>query len=161
MQKCVESDFVCLPKANSTCLFRYGVVDKPMYINVVRDPIERLVSYYYFLRFGDDYRPGLRRRKQGDKKVFISSSSVFWFLCTHMCDSWLGFIFQTFDECVASGGSDCAPEKLWLQIPFFCGHHSECWWVCHHWEVPDLKLQLLMPTLPTKRLDHQHFYSQV
>jgi hypothetical protein len=26
--------------------------------------------------------------------------------------------FQTFDECVASGGPDCAAEKLWLQIPF-------------------------------------------
>ncbi len=105
-----------------------------MYINVVRDPIERLVSYYYFLRFGDDYRPNLRRRKQGDKKVFITSlsaplSNIYSMarsLPAHKCMIIISVVRQTFDECVSSGGSDCAPEKLWLQIPFFCGHHSEC-----------------------------------
>ncbi|XP_024278203.1 heparan sulfate 2-O-sulfotransferase 1 [Oncorhynchus tshawytscha] len=96
---------------------KYGVRGKPVYINVVRDPIQRLVSYYYFLRFGDDYRPGLRRRKQGDKK--------------------------TFDECVSAGGSDCASEKLWLQIPFFCGHYSECWNVGSRWALDQAKYNLL------------------
>ncbi|XP_029938715.1 heparan sulfate 2-O-sulfotransferase 1 isoform X1 [Salarias fasciatus] len=96
---------------------KYGVKDKPLYINVVRDPIERLVSYYYFLRSGDDYRRGLRRRKQGDK--------------------------QTFDECVSSGGPDCKPEKLWMQIPFFCGHVSECWNVGSRWALEQAKYNLM------------------
>lgn len=108
-------------------ILRYGVKDKPMYINVVRDPIERLVSYYYFLRFGDDYRPGLRRRKQGDKKVFRALQASSCFAYPRFLFAHASVAFQTFDECVSSGGSDCAPEKLWLQIPFFCGHHSECW----------------------------------
>lgn len=130
-------------------LFRYGVKGKPLYINVVRDPIERLVSYYYFLRFGDDYRPGLRRRKQGDKKVlllqlasFSNTHFVAWAVfCLDNTITSVSIVFQTFDECVSSGGSDCAPEKLWLQIPFFCGHYSECWWVGCTWQ-PDHSLSL-------------------
>ncbi|CAN9500815.1 unnamed protein product [Ophioblennius macclurei] len=96
---------------------KYGVKDKPLYINVVRDPIERLVSYYYFLRSGDDYRPNVQRWRQGDK--------------------------QTFDECVSLGGSDCQPEKLWMQIPFFCGHVSECWNVGSRWALEQAKYNLM------------------
>lgn len=88
-------------------MFRYGVKGKPMYINVVRDPIERLVSYYYFLRFGDDYRPGLRRRKQGDRKVFIQNSPVKWNCCLS------------------------APKRMTA-----CSCRlSDLWWVCVIWRV--------------------------
>ena len=36
-------------------------------------------------------------------------------------------VCQSFDECVANDGLDCSPKDLWLQIPFFCGQHAECW----------------------------------
>ena len=52
---------------------RFGVKRKPLYINLVRDPLDRLISFYYFTRNGDDIRPTKERRRERTMEVCVFS----------------------------------------------------------------------------------------
>ncbi|XP_052224212.1 heparan sulfate 2-O-sulfotransferase 1-like [Dreissena polymorpha] len=97
---------------------RLGLSDGvPVYINIIRNPLDRLLSYYYFMRYGDNFRPQVKRRRMGSD--------------------------MTFDECVEQGQKDCDPVNLWLQIPFFCGHSYRCRQPGSRWALDMAKYNLI------------------
>ncbi|XP_071485108.1 uronyl 2-sulfotransferase-like [Diadema antillarum] len=79
--------------------FRRYQMQQPKYINIIRDPLSRMVSQYYFRRFGDGKS---ERKYSGTDK------------------------YQTFDECVLRGKTECLGKKSFYIIPFFCGQDPRC-----------------------------------
>ncbi|XP_045470624.1 heparin sulfate O-sulfotransferase [Harmonia axyridis] len=92
-------------------------VPKPYFINIIRRPLDRFISYYYFVRYGDNYRPYLIRKKHGNT--------------------------MSFDECVAKNLPECDPNNLWLQIPFFCGHAANCRKPGNKWALAEAKKNIV------------------
>ena len=52
------------------------------------------------------------------------------------------FSLQSFDECIKKGLPKCDPNDVWLQIPFFCGQHPDCWVPGNVWAYEKAKANL-------------------
>ncbi|KRF98513.1 uncharacterized protein Dwil_GK28299 [Drosophila willistoni] len=89
---------------------------KPIYINLVRDPVERMISWYYYVR--NSYRNAIYFRKN----PLAPLKPVAWFK-------------KSFNDCVRSGDLECQYIPMTVhdtegnfkrQSLFFCGHHQDC-----------------------------------
>lgn len=76
----------------------------PVYINNIRDPVDRIASWYYFIRFQPMHiRPMSEQRRN-----------------------------RTYDECVQEGHEECvnathySNNNNFMYIPFFCGSQPFC-----------------------------------
>ena len=70
--------------------------DRVAYINVLRDPVSRCTSQYYYLRYGD--------RDEKDRQKIIDRYGDL-----------------SIDECIQSGNRSCFNCEGWKQSIFFCG----------------------------------------
>lgn len=89
---------------------------KPIYMNIVRDPIERAISNFYYYR--SDWFWSNRRKHFPDPSILVPK--------------WLEKEFET---CVINGDPDCVYRQGAInegiydhrrQMLFFCGHDRRC-----------------------------------
>ncbi|KRF84614.1 uncharacterized protein Dvir_GJ27108, partial [Drosophila virilis] len=89
---------------------------QPIYINMVRDPVERVISWFYYAR--SSYKNAIEYRKAPNKKIKPAS----WYK-------------KNFNDCVRSGDPECqyVPHTVKDYVPnfkrqslFYCGHHDDC-----------------------------------
>ncbi|KAK1793329.1 hypothetical protein P4O66_011711 [Electrophorus voltai] len=90
---------------NPICLSRFQV-DEPVYINIIRDPIDRFLSNYFFRRFGD---------WRGEENHLVRTPG--------MKDNER---YLDINTCILESYAECSNPRLFYIIPYFCGQHPQC-----------------------------------
>lgn len=89
---------------------------KPIYVNMVRDPVERVISWYYYVR--SSYRNAVFFQKFPQREVKPAE----WYK-------------KNFNDCVRNGDPECSFVQMQVKDPnldfrrqslFYCGHNPDC-----------------------------------
>ncbi|XP_048829787.1 uronyl 2-sulfotransferase-like [Brienomyrus brachyistius] len=81
-------------------------IEQPVYINIIRDPISRFLSNYFFRRFGD---------WRGEQNHLIRTPGMKDF------ERYLDI-----NVCILENYPECSNPRLFYIIPYFCGQHPQC-----------------------------------
>ncbi|XP_030200679.1 uronyl 2-sulfotransferase a isoform X2 [Gadus morhua] len=81
-------------------------VEEPVYINIIRDPINRFLSNYFFRRFGD---------WRGEQNHLIRTPG--------MKDDER---YLDINVCILENYPECSNPRMFYIIPYFCGQHPQC-----------------------------------
>ncbi|XP_072360965.1 uronyl 2-sulfotransferase a isoform X4 [Scyliorhinus torazame] len=84
---------------------RFGL-QQPVYINIIRDPINRFVSNYFFRRFGDwrsEQNHQIRTPGMKDEERYLD-----------------------INDCILENYAECNNPRVFYIIPYFCGQHPKC-----------------------------------
>ncbi|XP_061125600.1 uronyl 2-sulfotransferase a isoform X3 [Syngnathus typhle] len=81
-------------------------IEEPVYINIIRDPINRFLSNYFFRRFGD---------WRGEQNHLIRTPQ--------MTDDER---YLDINVCILENYPECSNPRVFYIIPYFCGQHPKC-----------------------------------
>ena len=76
----------------------------PVYMNLIRDPVDRFASFYYFSRYGNA-RSGLKKAPPNHMTLDVWNESL--------------------DECVSNHRRECI-SPIWHTVPYLCGNSGAC-----------------------------------
>uniref|UniRef100_A0A4W4FGI7 Uronyl 2-sulfotransferase n=1 Tax=Electrophorus electricus TaxID=8005 RepID=A0A4W4FGI7_ELEEL len=81
-------------------------IEQPVYINIIRDPINRFLSNYFFRRFGDwrgEQNHLIRTPQMKDEERYLD-----------------------INVCILENYPECSNPRLFYIVPYFCGQHPQC-----------------------------------
>ncbi|MCI4395824.1 hypothetical protein PGIGA_G00196470 [Pangasianodon gigas] len=81
-------------------------MEQPVYINIIRDPINRFLSNYFFRRFGDwrgEQNHLIRTPRMKDDERYLD-----------------------INVCILENLPECSNPRLFYIVPYFCGQHPQC-----------------------------------